>query len=105
MTEKTIAGVNVEVDDDGFLKNPDQWTKEIAVEIAKAEGFAELSDLHWKVIDFMRNDYKEKGVSPTVRRITKNSGVTTKELYKLFPGGPGKKAAKIAGVPKPVGCV
>jgi tRNA 2-thiouridine synthesizing protein E len=105
MPEKTIAGITVEVDDDGFLQNPEQWTKEVASELAKDLGIEELTDKHWQVIEFVRKFYQENGGSPTVRKITKNSGVPTKELYKLFTGGPGKKAALISGVPKPVGCV
>lgn len=104
MATATLAGKNVEVTEDGFLVNPDDWTKEIAEEIAKEEGI-ELTDRHWVVIDFMRKDFKETGKSPTIRHITKHSDVDTKELYQLFPGGPAKKAAKIAGVPKPVGCI
>jgi len=104
MPQKTIAGKEVEVNEEGFLQNPNDWSKEVAKEIAKEEGL-ELGDKHWQVIDYMRSDFQETEKSPTVRRITKNSGINTKDLYQLFPGGPGKKAAKIAGVPKPVGCV
>ncbi len=105
MPVKEIAGVQVEVDDEGFMTNPDQWTKEIAAELAKEEGIEELTDGHWKVIEFMRKDFKEKGTVPTIRRINKVGGVPTKELYTLFPNGPAKKAAKIAGLSKPQGCV
>jgi len=105
MPVKEIAGVQVEVDDDGFMTNPDQWTKEIAVELAKEEGIDELTEGHWKVIEFMRKDFQEKGTVSTIRRLNKVGGIPTKELYALFPNGPAKKAAKIAGLSKPQGCV
>ena len=105
MAVKEIANVQVDVDDEGFMTNPDQWNKDIANALAKEEGIDELTDGHWKVVEFMRKDYQEKGVPPTLRRINKVGGVPTKEIYTLFPGGPAKKAAKIAGLSKPKGCV
>jgi tRNA 2-thiouridine synthesizing protein E len=105
MTTKTIAGKTVEVNEEGFLTNPDEWTKEIAVELAKEEGIDELTDAHWKVIDFSRQSAVESGKAPTLRTITNGSGVSTKDLFKLFPKGPAKKVAKIAGLGKPEGCV
>jgi len=105
MTEKNIAGIKVEVDEEGYLVDFAQWTKELAIEIAKEEGIPELTEKHWQVIEFLQKDTLERGESPAIRRITKRSGVTTKELFKLFPDGPGKKAAKIAGVLKPASCV
>ncbi len=105
MPTKTYAGKTVEVTEEGFLVNPDDWTEEMAPEIAKEEGIEELTDMHWKVIRFMREDFKERGQIPTIRRIKNVGGVPTAELYKLFPGGPAKKAARIAGLGKPEGCV
>lgn len=105
MPTKTIAGKTVEVDADGFLVNPDDWTEEIAAEIAKEEGIEELTEGHWKVINFMRKDFKEKGQIPTIRRMKNAGGIPTSELYQLFPDGPAKKAAKISGLGKPQGCV
>jgi len=95
----------LEIDEDGNLKNLTDWDKEIAMELAKQEGIDELTDRHWIVIDFMRSVYEEKGDAPSIRKLTKESGVETKELYKLFPKGPAKKVAKIAGLPKPKGCI
>ena len=95
----------LEIDEDGNLKNLIDWDKEIAMELAKQEGIEELTDRHWIVIDFMRSVYEEKGDAPSIRKLTKESGVDTKELYALFPKGPAKKAAKIAGLPKPKGCI
>lgn len=105
MTTTTIANKTLEVDGEGFLKDYTQWNKEIARELASQEGIYELTDRHWAVIDFMRKEYEEKGDGPSIRRLTKESGVPTKELYQLFPKGPAKKAAKIAGIPKPTGCI
>jgi tRNA 2-thiouridine synthesizing protein E len=77
----------------------------MAVEIARQEGIDELTDRHWLVIDFMRAEYAAKGTGPTVRVLGKSSGVGVKELYQLFPKGPAKLAARIAGIPKPRGCI
>ena len=100
-----VAGKTLELDQDGYLVDATQWNEEIAKEIAKEEGIMELNEDHWKVINFMRKEYEEKGTGPTIRRLTKESGVPTKELYQLFPKGPAKKAARIAGIPKPNGCI
>ena len=105
MASKEIAGKTVEVNEEGFLVNPGEWTKEIAVELAKEEGIAELTEAHWKVINFSRESAGSTGASPTLRAITSGSGVSTKELFSLFPKGPAKKVAKIAGLGKPEGCV
>jgi tRNA 2-thiouridine synthesizing protein E len=100
-----IAGKNVQVNEEGYMTNPAEWTKEIAVEMAKEEGLVDLTPAHWKVIDFARQKAAENGASPTLRTITSNAGVTTKELFALFPKGPAKKVARIAGLGKPEGCV
>ncbi|MCC3652933.1 MULTISPECIES: TusE/DsrC/DsvC family sulfur relay protein [Streptomyces] len=105
MTTTTYAGTPVVLDDEGFFADPDQWTKEMAPEIAKEQAIDELTDRHWTVITFMRAEYAEKGTGPTVRVLGKASGVSVKELYQLFPKGPAKTAAKIAGIPKPKGCI
>ena len=105
MASKEIAGKTVEVNEEGFLVNPGEWTKEIAVELAKEEGIAELTEAHWKVINFSRESAGSTGASLTLRAITSGSGVSTKELFSLFPKGPAKKVAKIAGLGKPEGCV
>ena len=105
MTTTTIAGVDVLVDDEGFFQEPDQWTEAMAPDLARAEGIEELTDRHWQVLHFMRQEYAEKGTGPTVRVLGKTSGVPVKELYQLFPKGPAKVAAKVAGIPKPRGCI
>lgn len=105
MTTATYAGVPVEVNDEGFFVDPNQWTRDIAVELAEADGLDELTDQHWTVLEFMRKEYFEKGTGPTVRVLGKTSGVSVKDLYLLFPKGPAKMAARIAGIPKPKGCI
>ena len=105
MKTMQLAGTTVKVDDEGFLTDPSEWTPEMAAELAKEEGIDALTDRHWAVINFCRKDYGEKGETPGLRRISKESGVDTKELYALFPKGPAKKVARIAGLGKPKGCV
>jgi dissimilatory sulfite reductase related protein len=105
MPTATYAGREVAVNDEGFFTDPAQWTADMAPEVARGEGIAELTDRHWQVIKFMRHEYEAKGTGPTVRLLGKTSGVTIKELYQLFPKGPAKLAAKIAGIPKPRGCI
>jgi tRNA 2-thiouridine synthesizing protein E len=101
-----VKGVAYEVNEEGFLVDPTTWTKEYAVEAAKAEGIEELTEAHWKVINFGRESAAASGgVSPTLRTITDGAGITTKDLFALFPKGPAKKVAKIAGLKKPEGCV
>ncbi len=105
MTPSTLTGVPVELDDEGFFVEPEQWTEQMAGEIARENGIGELTDRHWLVINFMRNTYLETGAAPSIRTLGKVSGVPIKELYQLFPKGPAKLAAKIAGIPKPRGCI
>lgn len=105
MSTKEIAGKAVEIDAEGFLTNPDDWSKDIAEALAQEIGIAPLTEGHWKVIDFSRSDFSATGEAPTLRRITKQSGVPTKQLYKLFPKGPAKKVALVSGLGKPTGCI
>jgi TusE/DsrC/DsvC family sulfur relay protein len=105
MLTKMIAGKTVQVNEEGYMTNPAEWTKEIAVEMAKEEGLVDLTPAHWKVIDYARQSAVQSGAAPTLRTITSNAGVTTKELFTLFPKGPAKKVARIAGLGKPEGCV
>ncbi|MEN8194153.1 MAG: TusE/DsrC/DsvC family sulfur relay protein [Bacteroidota bacterium] len=105
MSTVEIAGKTLELDTDGNLANHSDWNEEIAQELAKTEGIEELNEQHWLVINFMRKVYEEKGDAPSIRKLTKESGVNTKELYALFPKGPAKKSARIAGLPKPKGCI
>jgi TusE/DsrC/DsvC family sulfur relay protein len=105
MTTVTLAGTPVEVDAEGFLLDPAQWSEPIAHEIAHLSGIDHLTDRHWLVVEYMRTSYLENGTAPSIRTLGKASGVPVKELYQLFPKGPAKLAARIAGVPKPRGCI
>jgi tRNA 2-thiouridine synthesizing protein E len=105
MTTTTISATEVELDDEGFFVHPEQWTEDMVPELARRQGMAELTDGHWKVIRFMRSEYLDKGTGPTVRVLGRTSGVPIKTLYQLFPTGPAKTAAKLAGIPKPRGCI
>lgn len=96
--------LNLNFDSDGFLASADDWTEEIANVLANEEGIV-LTDRHWIVINFVRDEFAKNGDAPTMRRITKTTDVNTKELYALFPKGPAKKAARIAGLKKPTGCI
>ena len=105
MPTATYAGRTVTVNEEGFFEDPAQWTEDMAPEIARGEGIDALTDRHWQVIRFMRTEYAQHGTGPTVRVLGKTSGVAVKELYELFPKGPAKEAAKVAGIPKPRGCI
>lgn len=105
MTTQTYAGETIQVNEEGFLTDPNEWSKNVAVEIAKEEGITELSEAHWQVIDFCRESATESGAAPTLRQITKGTGISTKELFALYPKGPAKKVARISGLGKPEGCV
>lgn len=104
MTTATIAGKDLIIDDEGFLQQPDQWDRGVAETMALDLDMT-LTDRHWLVIDYMRDTYLETGQAPTIRSLGKQSGVPVKELYQLFPKGPAKLAAKLAGIPKPHGCI
>ena len=104
MPVATIAGTEVTVDDEGFMTEYDQWNEDIAKALASNIGI-ELGETHWQVIKFLREDYKEQGETPMLRRVSNVGGVSTKELFQLFPKKPAKKMSYIAGVPKPHGCV
>jgi tRNA 2-thiouridine synthesizing protein E len=103
MNTNELAGQSVELNDEGFLVDSEDWTREIAESLAAQSGIT-LTSEHWKVIDFARCD-ADRGKSPGLRRITENTGVSTKEVYRLFPKGPAKLIAKIAGIAKPKSCV
>lgn len=99
-----FAGGSVQTDAEGFLVNPSEWNREVAAQLA-AGCKIELTPRHWDVIDFCRKDFAETGQAPGLRRIMKVGKIPTKDLYKLFPGGPGKLSAKISGLHKPTSCV
>jgi dissimilatory sulfite reductase related protein len=105
MSTAVITTQDLDLDAEGFLQKPEQWSEELGVDIARQAGIDPLTERHWLVIRFMRDRYLAMGQAPSIRTLGKESGVTTKELYQLFPKGPGKLAAKIGGIPKPHGCI
>lgn len=102
--QKIIAGTSIEVNEEGFLTDPTQWNEAIATALAEEEGVGPLTEAHWNVLRHLRSKHAA-AQDVTIRQLGKSGVVSTKELYTLFPNGPLKKAAKIAGVPKPVGCI
>ena len=105
MSTKEIACRSIELDDEGFMVDHTAWDREIAVELAKEEGIDPLTDRHLEVVEFFRKEFETTGTAPSIRKLNKLNIVPTKELYALFPGGPAKKAARIAGLKKPQGCI
>jgi tRNA 2-thiouridine synthesizing protein E len=91
--------------EEGYLLDPSQWTEEIAGALAREEGIVSLSADHWRIIRFLQNEFKKNGQLPTIRKLKKSSDISIKEFYQLFPEGPLKKAARIAGLPKPESCI
>ncbi|MDX2121079.1 MAG: TusE/DsrC/DsvC family sulfur relay protein [Gemmatimonadota bacterium] len=105
MPTLTMLDTVLDVDAEGFLQKPEQWTEALAGEIARENGVPQLTDRHWQVVRYMRNRFLTAGTAPSIRTLGKESGVEIKELYRLFPKGPAKLAAKIGGIPKPKGCI
>ncbi len=101
----TTKELNVAVDAEGFMTDPSQWTPKIAESMAVEEGIAPLNEKQWQVINWVRQEAASSGEFPSLRAISKRSGVDTKEIYELFPKGPAKKIARCAGYPKPKGCI
>jgi tRNA 2-thiouridine synthesizing protein E len=103
---EVITGYDrIQVDEDGFIVDPSLWSEEFAAKVAASEGVDDLTDDHWKVVNYLRNYYIEYGVAPMIRKLCKETGFKLKKIYELFPSGPAKGACKIAGLPKPTGCV
>ncbi len=105
MASKEIAGRSIELDDEGFMMDHTAWDRDIAIELAREEGIDPLTDRHFEILDFFRKEFESNGTAPSIRKLNKLNVVPTKELYSLFPGGPAKKAARIAGLKKPQGCI
>ena len=95
----------LEIDEDGFIQNPDQWDEEVAAALAKTEGVDDLTEEHWKLVKYLREYYLQFGVAPMIRKLCKDTGFKLNQIYELFPSGPAKGACKVAGLPKPTGCV
>ncbi|MFZ5899050.1 MAG: TusE/DsrC/DsvC family sulfur relay protein [Bacillota bacterium] len=100
-----VAGKQVEVDEDGFLADPNAWFPELADYFAKTEGIEQLTEKHWQVVNYLKDYYAKNGIAPMIRKMCKDTGISLKEIYELFPSGPAKGACKIGGLPKPTGCV
>ncbi len=101
--DKQIAGTQVDVNEEGYLTDLSQWTKQVGLELAKQEGI-EMTDEHWTVIDYLQETFRNKEPL-SIRSLGKRGPVSIKQLYALFPDGPLKKASKIAGIPKPASCI
>ncbi len=105
MATLEIDGHAFEVDGDGFLSHPESWNKEVAELFAKYDGIGEMNDKHWAVVNIIRKNFEEKGMAPMIRVICQETGLRLREIYELFPLGPARGACRVAGLPKPDGCV
>ena len=97
--------VKIEVDEDGFMDDPSIWTDDIAIALATTEGVDNLTEEHWKLVNYLRDYYLKFGIAPMIRKLCKETGFPLKKVYELFPSGPAKGACKVAGLAKPTGCV
>lgn len=104
MTTTTIDGRTVDVNEEGFLIDPQQWDESLGTELARLIGIT-MTEEHWEPIRFLRKDFEEQGETATLRRLSIQAGIPVKQLFALFPGKPAKKMAYVAGLPKPKGCV
>jgi tRNA 2-thiouridine synthesizing protein E len=99
------GSVKIEVDEDGFMAEPENWNQDVALALASTEGVGAMTESHWKVANYLRDYYKQFGIAPMIRKLCKETGFSLKEIYDLYPSGPAKGACKVAGLPKPTGCV
>jgi TusE/DsrC/DsvC family sulfur relay protein len=97
--------VKIDVDEDGFMAEPEKWDEAIAKALATTEGVDNLTEEHWKVVNYLREYYLKFGIAPMIRKLCKETGFPLKKIYELFPSGPAKGACKVAGLAKPTGCV
>jgi len=105
MAKATLGGMEIEIDEDGFIQEPEKWNQAIAEDLAKVEQAYPMSEEHWKVVNYLRDYYLKYEIAPPIRMLVKQTGFDLKKIYQLFPSGPAKGACKIAGLPKPTGCV
>ena len=105
MAVAALPLTDLNLNEEGFFVHPEDWNEAMVPALAAHEGITDVTDRHWQVIRFMRSEYFAKGTGPTVRVLGMTSGVPIKELYQLFPKGPAKVAARVAGIPKPRGCI
>jgi tRNA 2-thiouridine synthesizing protein E len=100
-----LNGRHYTVDGNGFLQDPQIWTDEVAKDLATTEGIAAMTDEHWVLVRYIRDYYLKFGIAPMVRKLCKETGNTLSHVYEMFPSGPASGACKVAGLPKPTGCV
>jgi tRNA 2-thiouridine synthesizing protein E len=110
MAKATYGGIELDIDEDGFIQEPDKWNKDVAEDLGKLEaayaaGEDKMGEDHWKIVDYLRNYFVEYQIAPPIRMVVKKTGIDLKKLYELFPKGPAVGACKVAGLPKPTGCV
>lgn len=100
-----VGNEEYSLDGNGFLEEPQKWNEDVAKAIAQDEGIEEMTEKHWSVVNFIRTYWKETELAPAVRLLCQNSNLGVRDMYKLFRSGPAKGACRIAGLPKPDGCV
>lgn len=105
MAKTVLGNVEIEIDEDGFIQEPEKWNQAIAEDLAKLENAYPMTEEHWKVVNYLRDYYLKYEIAPPIRMLVKQTGFDLKKIYELFPSGPAKGACKIAGLPKPTGCV
>lgn len=105
MPKLELDNLIIEIDDSGYMTQPKTWTRETAQMIARYDGIEELSDKHWEILNLIRTHWQEHDRAPMIRTLCNSTGLTLREIYKLFPRGPARGACRIAGLPKPEGCV
>ena len=105
MPNTTLGGSEIEIDEDGFIQQPDKWSEAVAEDLAKTENASPMGEEAWKVVNYLRKYYLDFGIAPPIRMMCKQTGFNLKYIYQLVPSGPAKGACKIAGLPKPTGCV
>jgi tRNA 2-thiouridine synthesizing protein E len=105
MADLVVGELTVEVDEDGFIQEPEKWNEAVAKVLAKTEGVEDMTDEHWHLVNYLRDYYAKFGIAPMIRKLCKETGFPLKKVYELFPSGPAKGACKVAGLAKPTGCV
>jgi TusE/DsrC/DsvC family sulfur relay protein len=105
MGDLKVGDTVLETDEDGFIQEPEKWNQDVAAALAQTEGVDDLTEEHWKVVNYLREYYMEYGVAPMIRKLCKATDCKLNRIYELFPSGPAKGACKVAGLPKPTGCV
>lgn len=100
-----VGDTKIEIDEDGFIQEPEKWNEDVATALAKTEGVDEMTEEHWKVVNYLRDYYQKFEVAPMIRKLCKETKFPLKKIYELFPSGPAKGACKVAGLAKPTGCV